>query len=132
MLISFGSNSRIKAQNAEQTMALADELFALQQYESALKYYHRVAFFGGDSLQVRVFPRLAECYFQEGDYQNSIFYWNLSANTVVNDSLRTEYLFRVCFAFICLSNMIMRYKTCMLFMRVMMLFLTGVFIFTTP
>lgn len=93
ILISVFPSGRINAQNAEQTLALADELFARQQYESALKYYHRVAFFGGDDLQQQVFPRLAECYFHEGDYESSLFYWNLSVNTTDNDSLKTEYLF---------------------------------------
>ena len=83
----------LRSQNVMQTFALAESLFAFEQYEAALKHYHRVAFFAGDSMQATVFPRIAECYFQTNDFRNSILYYELASNTTVNDSLRNEYLF---------------------------------------
>lgn len=91
--VSLICRGALYGQNLDQTQALADKMFGMQQYESALKHYHRVAFFADDSLRGAVFPQMALCYFQTGDFRNSIFYYDLAANSTLNDSLANEYLF---------------------------------------
>ncbi|MBE0663836.1 MAG: hypothetical protein IH597_15375 [Bacteroidales bacterium] len=93
IFVSLVCSSASYGQNLDQTRALADEMFAMQQYESALKHYHRVAFFADDSVRGTIFPQMAQCYFQTGDYRNSIYYYDLAANSTMNDSLANEYLF---------------------------------------
>lgn len=93
IFVSLVCRSASYGQNLDQTQALADKMYGMQQYESALKHYHRVAFFTDDSLRGTIFPKMAQCYFQTGDFRNSIFYYDLAANSTVNDSLANEYLF---------------------------------------
>jgi tetratricopeptide (TPR) repeat protein len=91
--ISLCSGLLLKSQDVKQTFELAESLFAIGQYDAALKHYHRVAFFAGDSMHEIVFPRIAECYFQTNDFRKSILYYELATNTTANDSLLNEYLF---------------------------------------
>jgi tetratricopeptide (TPR) repeat protein len=91
--VSFFCIGNLYAQNLDQTLALADKMYGMQQYEPALKHYHRVAFFADDSLRATVYPQMAACYFHNGDFRNSIFYYDLAANSTANDSLANEYLF---------------------------------------
>ncbi|MDP2423664.1 MAG: hypothetical protein U1C46_01915 [Bacteroidales bacterium] len=80
-------------QNVEQTLSLANSLFEMQQYEAALKHYHRVAFFGDDKQQAYAFPAIGQCYFEAAQYEKSIFYYELASNAATCDSLASEYLF---------------------------------------
>lgn len=89
--LSFWFGTQLLSQDLSETNQLADKLFADQRYEPALKLYHRIAYFGGDSISYIVYPRIAECYFKSGDYNRSIFFYDLSVNTSGDDSLKIEY-----------------------------------------
>lgn len=81
------------SQDINQTLQLADRYYKDGQYELAVRYYRRVAFFGDDSTQSRIFPLIAHCYLITGEYKESIFFYDLASNTVTNDSLYNEYAF---------------------------------------
>ncbi len=82
-----------RSQDLKQTLALGDQMFAFGQYDASLKLYNRAAYFGSDSLRSGLFPLIAYCYFETGDYRNSLFYYELSSNNAASDSLANEYLF---------------------------------------
>ncbi len=92
------------AQEIDETLALANKQFELQQYESAVKLYRRVAFFGNDSLKVAVYPQIAKCYLYNGNYQESVFFFELSSNTTISDSLFNEYAFSRALCHVFLNN----------------------------
>ncbi len=100
LLLAYSS----RGQTLEQTHALANRLFEQQQYEAAAKHFHRVAFFGNDEHRATVFPALASCYFESGQYEKSIFYFDLASNTSPNDSLANEYLFSKVLCHLLLEN----------------------------
>jgi tetratricopeptide (TPR) repeat protein len=81
------------AQSIEQTLELAKSFHAHGNFESASRYYKRVSFFGNDSLQAAIFPVLGQLYQEQGDFNQSLFYYRLASNTAPNDSLYNEYIF---------------------------------------
>ena len=81
------------SQDIVQTMQLAGHYRDQGMYDVAVKYYRRVIFFGDDSMQAACFPAIAECQLLAGNYEESIFFYNLAANTTTDDSLRVEYIF---------------------------------------
>lgn len=92
------------AQGIDETLTLANKHFELKQYESAVKLYRRVAFFGNDSVKVSVYPQIAKCYLYNGSYQESVFFFELSSNTTISDSLYNEYAFSRALCHIFLNN----------------------------
>jgi tetratricopeptide (TPR) repeat protein len=80
-------------QNIHQTLSLAENFHAEGNYEIAAKYYKRVSFFGSDSLRAVLFPVLGKLYLEQGDFNQSFFYYRLASNTAQNDSLYNEYIF---------------------------------------
>ncbi len=94
----------IMAQGIDETLDLAHKLFEMEQYESAVKLYRRVAFFGEDSLRASVYPQIARCYLYKGNYKESIFFYTLSSNTTSSDSLYNEYTFQRALCYILLNR----------------------------
>lgn len=92
------------AQEISETLTLANKHFELKQYESAVKLYRRVAFFGNDSLKASVYPLIAKCYLYNSNYQESVFFFELSSNTTTSDSLFNEYAFSRALCHIFLGN----------------------------
>ena len=95
----------IQGQNLENTFALATRLYSNNHFGSAIKYYQRVAFFGNDSVKALVYPKIAESCLRQGNYTESLFYYNLSLNTTSSDSLYYEYLFSRVLCHILLGNL---------------------------
>ncbi len=104
IIFSLAMINGIMAQGIDETLDLAHKLFELEQYESAVKLYRRVAFFGEDSLRASVYPRIAKCYLYNGNYQESIFFYTLSSNTASSDSLYNEYTFQRALCYILLNS----------------------------
>ena len=92
------------AQDIDETLDLAHKLFEMEQFESAVKLYRRVAFFGEDSLKASVYPLIAKSYLYIGNYEESIFFYYLSSNTAPSDSLYNEYTFQRALCYILLNR----------------------------
>jgi tetratricopeptide (TPR) repeat protein len=93
------------AQDINETLALANSLYGKGQYESAAKLYRRAVFFGNDSLRIKTYPRVASCYLSAGNYQESMFFYELASNTAKNDSLFNEYMLSKVLCHIMLNNL---------------------------
>ncbi len=93
-----------KSQGIDETHALAHELFDQQEYDSSVRLFRRVAFFGEDSLKALVYPYIARCYLLTGDYSQSIFFFELASNTTGSDSLFKEYTFSKALIYILINE----------------------------
>lgn len=100
-IFAFGT----KAQSLDETHRLANDLFALQNYEAAVKHYRRVAFFGDNTIKASVYPSIAKCYLYSGSYNESLFFYQLASNTASSDSLYNEYTFNRALCNILLGNL---------------------------
>ena len=94
----------IAAQDFEQTLGLAGHYHEMGMHELASRHYRRVIFFGNDSIQASVYPRIAESQLLAGNYTESIFFFTLASNTSKSDSLRAEYSFRRVLAYILMEQ----------------------------
>lgn len=77
LLISFLCFS-IHAQNLEQTVRLADSLFARGQYNRALQLYERVHFFDSSGSLYPSYAKMASCYFFENQFTKSADFYTLA------------------------------------------------------
>ncbi|RMG57183.1 MAG: tetratricopeptide repeat protein [Bacteroidetes bacterium] len=94
LLLALIGTGRLPAQTLPQTLAFAEAQLALGQYETAIKAYRRVLYFGGDSVGSAVFAPLADCYLATGQARQAQRYFNLAYAQTRDDSLRNELLFR--------------------------------------
>lgn len=104
IIFSFALLYGAKAQGIDETRSLAHEMFDQQEYDSSVKLFRRVAFFGEDSLKALVYPYIAKCYLHEGDYSQGIFFFELASNTTGSDSLLKEYTFSKALCYILMDE----------------------------
>ncbi len=82
------------SQDINQTLAFANEKYAEQNYNIALKSYKRVLFFDTAASYNIIHSKLADCYFYENDLENSLLHYDIAYNLEENDSLKNEYSFK--------------------------------------
>lgn len=81
LVFSIVLNSALRAQNLDQTVRIADSLYEAGEMDQALRLYRRIAFFDKEEIYDQVtFSRLANGYFQKGDYSNASRYFEFSYN----------------------------------------------------
>jgi TM2 domain-containing membrane protein YozV len=86
--------SAAPAQTVEQTLAYADSLFDAGRTTDALPVYERTAFFMRPSIDARILGRLADCFYDDGNLEKALEYYDHSYFAEPNDSIKKEILFR--------------------------------------
>jgi len=81
----------VKAQTPQQTIEFAKEQFRIGNHETAVKALNRLLFFSSDTFSSETFSLLANSYFQQKDYSNAYYYFDLASIQCENDSLRAEF-----------------------------------------
>lgn len=81
------------SQNIHQLKTYADEQFTRGNHSSALKEYQRILFFDDDHQFDDVYSNIADIYYDLGDYENAIIYYDFARKTIPDDSLKLEYSF---------------------------------------
>jgi hypothetical protein len=77
LLISLAGFS-LPAQNLQETVQLADSLFARGQYDQALLLYERVHYFDSSGALHNAYSKIAACYFYEKQYGQSADFYTLA------------------------------------------------------
>ncbi|MCF8331075.1 MAG: hypothetical protein K9H84_01340 [Bacteroidales bacterium] len=100
----FAFACSVSAQTQKETVELGDNMFALDNFEEAAKLYKRVAFFGDDSIQAYVYPKIAKSELMNGNYKESLFFYDVSLNTTNSDSAYNEHLYKIAFCHLLLDE----------------------------
>ena len=77
----------VQAQTVPQVLQQADSLLARGDYFSAVKLYDRVLFFDDSAYAINSYEKIAECYFQNRQYDKAANYFSLAGKAEDNDSL---------------------------------------------
>lgn len=101
LLISFYT----RAQSLDKTFQFAEDLYASQNYESAIEAYERVLFFdSSQKYMINIYPKIADSYFKTAEYLNANAYYEL-AYFVEKDSIaKNEILLKKASAFLILQD----------------------------
>jgi len=82
------------AQNPEQTYAFALSQRSQGNYDIAIKSLKRIQFFDDQNNFPGLYKIIAECYFQQTNYENAYYYYDLASVQADNDSLLPEIVAR--------------------------------------
>ncbi len=85
---------RLAAQDTDPVIGLADELFAQERFDHALKEYQRALFFNPGYRQAYVAGQIGNAWFERENYAKAAQYYEIAVNLEDRDSLRREFLFR--------------------------------------
>lgn len=94
----------VNAQTQEETVRLGDKMFAQENFEQAAKLFKRVAFFGDDSAQAYVYPKIAKSELMNKNYRESLFFYDISLNTATCDSTYNEFIFKIALCHLLLNE----------------------------
>jgi len=92
------------SQTLEQAYALANAQFEGEQYDFAANYYQRVLFFDSEKKYSDSYLFLADCFFKKNDFVKAAEYYDVAYNTIQNDSLKKEIVFRKTSCLLILQN----------------------------
>lgn len=82
------------AQNPEQTYAFALSQRGQGNYDIAIKSLKRIQFFDDQNNFPGLYKIIAECYYQQANYENAYYYYDLASIQAENDSLLPEIVAR--------------------------------------
>jgi hypothetical protein len=92
-LMIFSFQLQIRSQNLEQTIKFADKQFELQNYQLAVKEYQRALFFAQGKQLDYLYQQIAHSYFVNKQFEQAIYFYELSYKTAINDSVKYERIF---------------------------------------
>ncbi len=92
-LMIFNLQFKTNSQNLEQTIEFADNQFALQNYQLAVKEYQRALFFSKGKNLDYLYQQIAHSYFINRQFDQAIYFYELSYKTTKNDSIKNERIF---------------------------------------
>ncbi|HET6243237.1 MAG: tetratricopeptide repeat protein [Bacteroidetes bacterium] len=84
----------LSAQDIEQTLALANQQYEKAQYTQAISYYQRILFFDKKNYNSQIHHRLANCFFNTGNYEKAAESYDIAWYSEENDSIKTELVFK--------------------------------------
>ena len=96
LLASLSASLAAGAQTVEETRAFADSLFSAGRLGDALPVYQRAAFFMRPEIDAVILGRIADCFFDAGNLEKALEYYDHSYFAQSSDSLKKEVLFRKC------------------------------------
>ncbi len=81
----------MQAQSIDSVFVLAENSFERTNYANAINFYQRVLFFDSTNrYSAKIYEKLADAYFQEKEYQQAYFYYDLAFNTSLFKELPTS------------------------------------------
>ena len=83
---------------------MANAQFDGEQYDFAANYYQRVLFFDSEKKYSDSYLFLADCFFKKNDFVKAAEYYDVAYNTIQNDSLKKEIVFRKTSCLLILQN----------------------------
>jgi TM2 domain-containing membrane protein YozV len=81
-------------QTAAETHAFADSLYSAGRLSQALPVYQRAAFFMRPVVDPEVLCRIADCFYDTGDFEKALEFYDHSYFAQPDDSIKKEVLFR--------------------------------------
>ena len=85
---SFLVSNKGTAQTLEQTFDFAQQMKHEGNYETAIKYYQRVSYFGGNYRITDCYISTADCYFLINDFRQAENFYELAYFSTENDSIK--------------------------------------------
>jgi TM2 domain-containing membrane protein YozV len=92
-LLIFISAVPLVAQNTQQTIQIAQELYQAGEIQDAIEAYRRVLYFN-KTMAPELYKELGECYMVSSDYKKARYFFDLGTQATSSDSLQLEFWFR--------------------------------------
>ncbi len=83
----------LKSQSPERCLQVADDYYAIGEYQEAISLYRRVLYFD-ESLAARSYLHIGESYLAIKQFESARYYYKLALQRANNDSLKNEVFFR--------------------------------------
>lgn len=94
----------LQAQSLESTYDLAVEQYDQENYELASQYFERLVFFDKEKTFSNIHALLADCYFQQKQFDKSGDYYDKAYFLTENDSLKNNYLLKKSYCLLLQQN----------------------------